>query len=60
LANFQCKFERKSPKSGEKSPEFQNHQTEIEIIIIIIINDYHSGYIIKKLNKKSTNFLVLG
>jgi hypothetical protein len=59
LANFQCKFERKSPKSGEKSPEFQNHQTEIEIIIIII-NEYHYGYIIKKLNKKSTNFLVFG
>jgi hypothetical protein len=36
----------RAQKVGKKSPEFQNHQIEI---IIIIINDYHYGYIINKL-----------
>jgi hypothetical protein len=46
LAKFKCKFQKKSPKSGKKSPEFQNHQTKIIIIIIIIIiiKDYHYGF----------------
>ncbi len=45
--NSSVNSRKKSQKSGNKSPEFQNHQTEI--IIIIIINDYHYGYIINKL-----------